>query len=62
MSSRNLHIELTSSENGNKIFIFKNHVVTVENGILNDTIITMVNGHSRVKESTEEVLDMFYTW
>jgi len=62
MSARNLHIELTLSEGGGKVFIFKNHVVAIENGINNDTTITTVDGCSHVKESIEEVLEMFYTW
>ena len=61
---RNLHIELTSSlsERKNKIFIFKVHVVAVENGIGDDTTITTTSGCYHVKESIEKVLEMLYTW
>jgi len=63
MSARNLHMELTSSlsKRKNKVFIFKVHVVAIENGIDDGTTITTINGCYHVNESIEKVLEMLYT-
>ena len=61
MSNRNLHMELAFSNDSGKVFIFKNSVVSIENGIDDGATVTTINGCYHVKENAEKVLEMFYT-